>query len=157
MIRTLFDYNDALNRRLWASIITVSDEQFVQEASYSRGSLRDQAIHLTTTEGGWLRGLRGEPGARKYSLDPADYPTPAAGQAAWERTAAELLAYVNGLSQEELEETPPGLYGPRWQVLLHLANHATDHRAQILRLLADYGAPTFDQDMIFYLWRRSNR
>jgi uncharacterized damage-inducible protein DinB len=154
MIHTLFEYNDALNRRLWESIMTVSDEQFVREVAYSRGSLRDQAIHLTTTEGGWMRALRGEPDARRYSLDPADYPTPAAGRAAWEGTAAELLAYVNGLSQEDLEETPPGLYGPRWQVLLHLANHGTDHRAQMLRLLADTGAPTFDQDLIFHVWRR---
>jgi uncharacterized damage-inducible protein DinB len=154
MIRTMFVYNDALNRRLWESIMTVSDEQFVQEASYSRGSLRDQALHLTTAEGGWLRGLRGEADARRYRLDPADYPTPSAGRAAWEETAAELLAYVNGLSQEELEETPPGMPGPRWQALLHLANHGTDHRAQMLRILADFDAPTFEQDLIFHVWRR---
>jgi uncharacterized damage-inducible protein DinB len=154
MIRTLFDYNDALNRRLWESIMAVSDQQFMQEVPYSRGSLRDQAIHLITTEGGWLRGLRGEPGARRYRLDPADYPTPADGQAAWRETAAELLAYVNSLTDADLEETPPGLPGPRWQALLHLVNHATDHRAQILRLLADYDAPTFEQDLIFHVWRR---
>ena len=53
VIRTLFDYNDALNRRLWESIMAVSDDQFVQEVGYSRGSLRDQAIHLTSAEGGW--------------------------------------------------------------------------------------------------------
>lgn len=154
IIRTLFDYNDALNRRLWESIMTVSNEQFVQEVSYSRGSLRDQAIHLTTTEGGWLRGLRGEPDARRYRLDPGDYPTPAAGQAAWQETAAALVNYVNTLTQADLEETPPGMPGPRWQALLHLANHGTDHRAQILRLLADFGAPTFEQDLIFHVWQR---
>ncbi|MBK7915376.1 MAG: hypothetical protein IPJ94_03790 [Chloroflexi bacterium] len=26
-----------------------------------------------------------------------------------------------------------------WQVLLHVANHGTDHRAQLLRLLNDLG------------------
>jgi uncharacterized damage-inducible protein DinB len=30
----------------------------------------------------------------------------------------------------------------------------TDHRAQMLRTLHDFGAPTFEQDMIFYLWGR---
>ena len=85
VIRTLFEYNDALNRRLWDSILAVSDEQFVQEVGYSRGSLRDQAIHLTSAEGGWLRGLQGHPDARLYRLDPADYPTPAAGRAAKEK------------------------------------------------------------------------
>lgn len=154
MIRTLFEYNDALNRRLWESIMTVSDEQYVQEVGYSRGSLRDQALHLTTAEGGWLRGLRGEADAQRFRLDPADHPTPAAGRAAWEETAADLLAYVTSLTEADLEETPPGMPGPRWQALLHLANHGTDHRAQMLRILADFGAPTFDQDIVFHLWRR---
>ena len=154
VIRTMFEYNDALNRRLWESLMAVSDEQFVQEVGYSRGSLRDQAIHLTSAEGGWLRGLQGDPNARGYSLDPADYPTPAAGRTAWEKTAGDLLAYVSGLSQAELEETPPGLPVPRWQALLHLANHGTDHRAQMLRILADLGAPTFEQDLLFHVWRR---
>ena len=154
VIRTMFEYNDALNRRLWESIMTVSNEQFVQEVGYSRGSLRDQAIHLTSAEGGWLRGLRGDPNARQYGLDPADYSTPDAGRAAWEKTAGELLAYVASLSQTELEETPTGLPIPRWQALLHLANHGTDHRAQMLRILADLDAPTFEQDLLFHVWQR---
>jgi len=154
MIRTLFEYNDAANRRMWQSIMAVGDEQFVQEVGYSRGSLRDQAIHMASAEGGWLRGLRGEPDARRYRLDPAGYPSPAAGYAAWQETAAELLAYVNNLTDADLEETPPGLPGPRWQALLHLANHGTDHRAQVLRLLADFGAPTFEQDLLFHVGRR---
>jgi uncharacterized damage-inducible protein DinB len=44
--------------------------------------------------------------------------------------------------------------GPAWQVLAHVVNHGTDHRAQILRLLDRYGAPTFDQDLILHLWAR---
>ena len=152
MIRTLFEYNDALNRRLWESIMTVSDDQFVQEVGYSRGSLRDQALHVTSAEGGWLRGLQGDPKARRFRIDPADHPTPSTARAAWEETAAELLACVTSLTESQLEETPPGMPGPRWQALLHLANHGTDHRSQMLRILADFGAPTFDQDMIFHMW-----
>jgi uncharacterized damage-inducible protein DinB len=39
-----------------------------------------------------------------------------------------------------------------WQVLLHVANHGTDHRAQILRLLNDLGLNTGPQDYIFYIF-----
>jgi uncharacterized damage-inducible protein DinB len=39
-----------------------------------------------------------------------------------------------------------------WQVLLHVANHGTDHRAQILRLLNDLGLRTESQDYIFYVY-----
>ena len=39
-----------------------------------------------------------------------------------------------------------------WQVLLHVVNHGTDHRAQILRLLNDLGVKTTAQDYIFYVY-----
>ena len=39
-----------------------------------------------------------------------------------------------------------------WQVLLHVVNHGTDHRAQILRVLYDLGVKTTSQDYIFYVY-----
>ena len=37
-------------------------------------------------------------------------------------------------------------------MLLHVANHGTDHRAQILRVLHDLGVQTTSQDLIFYVY-----
>ena len=37
------------------------------------------------------------------------------------------------------------------EALIHVVNHSTDHRAQMLRLIGDYGGQTFEQDIIFYL------
>jgi uncharacterized damage-inducible protein DinB len=42
-----------------------------------------------------------------------------------------------------------------WQVLLHVVNHGTDHRAQLLRLLHDLGVKTTSQDFIFYVYDHS--
>ncbi len=39
-----------------------------------------------------------------------------------------------------------------WQVLLHVANHGTDHHAQLLRLLNDLEVQTTSQDYIFYVY-----
>jgi uncharacterized damage-inducible protein DinB len=39
-----------------------------------------------------------------------------------------------------------------WQVLLHVVNHGTDHRAQLLRQLNDLGVKTISQDYIFYVY-----
>jgi uncharacterized damage-inducible protein DinB len=39
-----------------------------------------------------------------------------------------------------------------WQVLLHVVNHGTDHRAQILRLLNDLGGYTEYQDYIIHVY-----
>ena len=44
-----------------------------------------------------------------------------------------------------------------WQVLLHVANHGTDHRAQILRLLNDLGVETKYQDYIFYVYEHPQK
>jgi uncharacterized damage-inducible protein DinB len=40
----------------------------------------------------------------------------------------------------------------RWQILAHVVNHGTDHRAQVLDLLHRLGAPNVEQDLIYYLW-----
>jgi len=37
-------------------------------------------------------------------------------------------------------------------VLLHVVNHGTDHRAQLLRVLNDLGVNTEYQDYIFYVY-----
>ena len=39
-----------------------------------------------------------------------------------------------------------------WQVLLHVVNHGTDHRAQALRLLNDLGVETKSQDYVFHVY-----
>ena len=39
-------------------------------------------------------------------------------------------------------------------MLLHLVNHGTDHRAQMLAMLNSLGAPTFAQDYLHYLFGR---
>jgi uncharacterized damage-inducible protein DinB len=41
-----------------------------------------------------------------------------------------------------------------WQVLLHVANHGTDHRAHILVLLEELGVKTFGQDYAYFIMGR---
>ena len=153
MVRTLTDYNYALQRRMWESIFHLSDEQFVLEIPYSHGSVRNQVVHLARTDGRFLRALQDDPGARSYNPDPAEYPTRAEANQLFETVAQEFQAYVHSMNDTNLERIPLGLPGPTWQVLLHVANHGADHRAQVLRALHDFGAPTFDQDLVLYLWR----
>ena len=68
--------------------------------------------------------------------------------------AAALQDYIQNASDESLADTPLGMLGPAWQVLLHIVNHGTDHRSQVLRALTDLGAPAFDQDFIIHQWFR---
>jgi uncharacterized damage-inducible protein DinB len=38
-----------------------------------------------------------------------------------------------------------------WQILHHVANHGTDHRAQLLVGLNQLGVETFPQDYFFFM------
>jgi uncharacterized damage-inducible protein DinB len=38
-----------------------------------------------------------------------------------------------------------------WQVLFHVLNHGTDHRAQVLSMLAQLGVSGYAQDYYLYL------
>lgn len=150
--RTMIGYNEALNRRLWESIFTLTDEQFTSPLEFSHRSVRHQMVHLAGVDGRWLRGLRGEPDARSFNPLSEEYPTRQDAHDLCESVARQVHKHVYRLKRKDLLKHPPGMREPAWQVILHLVNHGTDHRAQVLRLLHDLGAPTFDQDLIIYLW-----
>lgn len=71
----------------------------------------------------------------------------------WDAAEQRIRDYLAKLRDDMLSEKP--LEGEDkdlilWQVLLHVANHGTDHRAQVLRLLNDL-VKTVCQD-IFYVY-----
>lgn len=154
LFQTLMGYNEALYQRLWDSILTLTDEQFLQPIPYSHGSIRNHMVHVAIADARWLRAMQALPDARTFTLDPIAYPTAHETRTLWAEGSQALIAYVASLNEEDLHHTPPGLPGPIWQVLAHVVNHNTDHRAQLLRALHDFGAPTFDQDLIMHLWMR---
>ena len=94
-------------------------------------------------------------------MNPTDYPDQRALRDRWEQVRQRVLAYVEGLTEEDLNESVQvELEGrnlearrfKRWEILLHMANHGTDHRAQILARLHELGADTIEQDLILHWW-----
>ena len=151
-IRMFTAYHIDLTRRVWQAIDSISDAQFLEEQPYSRGSLRNLMMHLVSTDRRWLAGLKNQADVGHLKLE--DYATRRAGRAQFESVAAELAAYVEALPEAELSRPASGMPNPRWQILLHIVNHGTDHRATALQMLAGLGVPTFDQDFIVWLWSR---
>jgi uncharacterized damage-inducible protein DinB len=74
----------------------------------------------------------------------------------WDRTEQDMHDYLGALTEEMLSQKPISEGEDRdlllWQILLHVVNHGTDHRAQILRILHDLGVSTTAQDYIFYAY-----
>ena len=152
--RHFYGYHFTENRKIWDSYVSqLSREQFTQAVDYSHGSVRDQIIHLISVDDTWFSGLRGvvipEP------LNPVDLHDRASIRAHWDNVEQNMRDYLAELRDDMLVDKP--LDGEDkdlilWQVLLHVVNHGTDHRAQVLRLLADLGVKTESQDYIFYVY-----
>ncbi len=153
--RHFYEYHFSENRKLWERIMTLSPEQFTQPVDYSHGSMREQIIHLLSVDDVWFSELQGiEP---SESIPPANFDDREAIRAQWDIVEQKMRRYLAGLRDEMVFDKP--IQEPAedkdlavWQVLLHVANHGTDHRAQILRLLHDMGVETTSQDYIFYVY-----
>ena len=154
--RQFYEYHFAENRKTWNWYITdLTPEQFTQPVDYSHGSVRDQIVHLMDVDEVWFSELRG--------VQPSEPLAPANGddrqilRLHWDGVEQMMRAYLAELRDDMLFEKP--IKEPEedrdlivWQVLLHIVNHGTDHRAQILRLLNELGLKTAPQDYIFYVY-----
>ena len=154
--RHFYNYHFAENRKIWDTCIaTLPYDLFIQQAEYSHGSVRNQLVHLMEVDEVWFSELQG--------IEPSE-PISTAGfddrkiiREHWDRVEQSMRGYLAELRDEMLFDKP--ITEPEedkdlivWQVLLHVVNHGTDHRAQILRLLNDLGVKTTAQDYIFYVY-----
>ncbi len=152
--RHFYEYHFAQNRKIWdRHILSLTQEQYTQPVAYSVGSVRDQLLHIMHVDKIWFNGLRGV--EIPDWPDSADFEDRNVLRAEWDAVEQMMREYLANLSDERLLETP--LEGEDenlivWQVLLHVVNHGTDHRAQVLRVLNDLGANTEWQDYIFYTY-----
>lgn len=150
MVQALFGFNQAMNERLWVILMEhLTDEQFVQTSDYSQGSVRNQIIHMAEAQYYWLRGLLDMPDLPR--LEAEAYTTREAARTVCQQADQKILNIVRGLNEADLQRVPDGWSQPVWVGLVQNAQHATDHRAQILRILHDLGVPTFEQNFSDYM------
>jgi uncharacterized damage-inducible protein DinB len=154
--RHFYGYHFSENRNIWDTYITkLSQEQFIQNVNYSHGSVRNQLVHLMSVDDTWFSELRGVESPEPFEL--ADSDDRNLIRAHWDNVEQNMRDYLATLRDDMLFEKP--IEEPEedkdlllWQVLLHVVNHGTDHRAQTLRLLNDLGIKTTSQDYIFYVY-----
>ncbi|MCU0499833.1 MAG: DinB family protein [Anaerolineae bacterium] len=156
--RQLYDYHFSENRRLWdAYVMRLSPEQWTQPIAYSNGSIANHLVHLAEVEDSWFSELRG--------LTESSHPFPDGItdrdqiRAQWDKVEETIRAYLADLRDDQLFTQPIVFEEDQqlrvWQVLIHVVNHGTDHRAQVRRLLHDFGITTGPQDFIFYAYDHS--
>lgn len=153
--RHFFEYHFTENRHIWNDyVVQLSQQQFTQDVHYAHGSVRDQVAHLVRVDEAWFSGLCG--GEIQDSPAEADLDDREKIRAWWDTIEQAMRVYLADLTNEMLVRKPfPEGEDENlilWQVLLHVVNHGTDHRAQLLRVLNDLGVKTTSQDYIFFVY-----
>lgn len=154
-IRLIWDYNYWAHHKLWDSMMTISEADFVREVDYGIGSLHRHMVHTMWAEALWLRRIHDEERIN-WTID--DHPTREAVIEHWKVVEGNYLNYIAELSEGELnreiyvysQSADKTYIHMIHDILIHVVNHGTDHRAQMLRLIGDYGGDTFPQDMAYY-------
>jgi len=153
----MIDYMIWADRRVWACIAALSDDDIARPVAYSLGSLHEQVVHQMEVQWMWLERIKGISTATLPTV--LDYPTRESLVERWTRTQEAWHNYVLALEDDDLRTTityqrmrdNTTLELRLTDILAHVINHATDHRSQMLALIASYGGETFEQDYIFYV------
>ena len=160
-IHQLFDYNVWANQRSLDAAAQLSDEQFIKPLGSSFPSVRDTLLHICGGEWVWLERCQGR--SPSAFPDVSGIQTVSALREHWAPQGEQLLAFIQGLKQSDLDRVMEyktfnfGVYkNPLWQSLQHLANHGTYHRGQITTLLRQLGAKPVLTDLMHFYRERSS-
>ena len=152
----LYDYNCWANQRILAAAAQVSEENFITPASPNLGSLRSTLVHMLGAEWVWRTRCQ-EDISPSALLAEADFPTLTLLRERWQTEEQTMRAYLHNLSDQKFGQSIhyKSLAGKPhttilWQILAHLVNHGTQHRAECAARLTDLGHSPGDMDMILY-------
>ena len=157
-IKLLYEYNFWADRRILATCVRVSREQYAARTSFGvgYGSLSATLVHILDSEWQWR--LVCQTGSFGNELTEVDLPTLDALAARWQTEQQEMRAYLATLQDEDLNgivryPIPSNIVRERvlWHCLLHAVNHSTQHRSEAAALMTSYGQSPGDVDFTVFL------
>ena len=118
------------------------------------GSLHATLAQIAAAEAHWLARFGGE--SQHHIHAGRDFPDLAAIASAWQQADEGLAAVISGDLERAVryyrESTQSDDGQPLWQLLLHVSNHTTHHRAEACAGLTALGCPPASVDLIDF-WR----
>jgi uncharacterized damage-inducible protein DinB len=157
--RSLIGYNEWANQKVLDAAAALSDEEFGRGVSGSHESVRRTLVHMARVQAWWLSVLNGKPEASS----PPDESIPFEEVRQWfGRSHDDLKTYAAGLTAERLDAEVSAYHPqeqkeyrwPSWELLSHLVNHGSHHRAEAGIMLASLGHTPGDLDFIYYVVQR---
>ena len=149
LIRSHYSYQSWAMANLFRSLQDLSPEEYASVVASGHGSIRDTLAHLLSTQAGWFSWFDGTTdavGAMHLRITGADVPAVEAAADQWQAVREKTAACLARLTDEDIRmiwsaTAPNGLTLsiPLWQLLLHVANHGTHTRAQIVAAIRGTG------------------
>jgi uncharacterized damage-inducible protein DinB len=109
----------------------------------------------------WWDGSLSAADAYRLRLHPADYPDVLALRSLWAALEAQTVAFVRGLTDADMarvyENALPNGHVERLRLstmMLHVANHGTQHRSEVAAMLTGFGLSPDQLDYIDYVVTR---
>ena len=157
-LKLYYEYNDWANKRILNAASKLTEAQLTAPNDFGWGDLRGGLVHILDAEYGWFSFLfsREDEGI----LDPASFADVAALRARWAQQSDITRQCLATLKDEDLYRIHSSEHGGvtynwvLWQVLVHVVNHGTQHRAESAAILTGFGCSPGDMDMsLFYTER----
>jgi uncharacterized damage-inducible protein DinB len=155
-LKTILDYHYWARDRVLDAAAQLTPDQFTRDLGGSFKSVRDTLAHTYSAEWAWYSRWQG---ASPTAMLPFEqFPDVAALGQAWTGHEAKMRVFLDTLGETGINQVyeytllngRPGS-SVFWQMLQHVANHASYHRGQVTTMLRQLGAqPGRSMDMIAY-------
>jgi len=148
-IRVLFAYDRWATRRVLAVLDGLDPAAWARTNVVGERSLGAVLVHHLGASQRWRLAFQAQ-GAAGESPEPEREPLPAIDglRERWEAEGSALDAWLPTVTDAFLSYVHEGV--PVWQMLVHVVNHGTQHRAEAGVLLTAEGRSPGELDLIYY-------
>jgi len=133
----------------------LENEEFIRDLSSSFKSIRDTMVHILGAEELWLSRWMGEQGWTLLNSD--DFPTYTSLTNRWGDFKKQIDTFLMSIMESDLMEevSYKNLKGipyslELWKQMLHVANHSSFHRGQVVTMLRQLKKQSPSLDLISY-------
>lgn len=158
-LRELFVYNDWGRDRLMRLAVELSDAQLDRPFEMGAGTLRQTLWHMFKWEWMWLRRWQGQ--SPKSDECPRDFPTMQDLREQWRQTAEQRDCFLGQLRDNQIHQSviftndQDKAYTFRLaDMIVHVCNHGTHHRAQALNMLRHLAIKPPPMDFLDMIYER---
>lgn len=151
---THYDYTLWASSKLLDAATRLSEEELTRDLNVSHKSFLQTLQHIYYADRIWLSRITGR---EQQFMDPDPGPGLDDLKSVWPPVIAELRAFIDNASDETIASdlrfkrlTGDEYAIAHWKVLLHVVNHATLHRGQLMAMLRQLGHVPPSTDILFF-------